>query len=190
MEAYGDCDEIEFFINGVSCGKETVEKLTASKILSYTPGTLKVVAYKNGKAVAENEPVTAGTAAHIELTPDRTEIAADGMDLSFIKVRVTDAEGHTVPTDAIELTAEITMADSGMTDCIVTDKVLAGFGSGNPCTEENYGTGKRRVWNGYALLAVRALNEPGELVVRVTGERLEESCVTVSCKGVSAGQDL
>lgn len=190
VEAYGDCDEIEFFINGVSCGKETVEKLTASKILSYTPGTLKVVAYKNGKAVAENELVTAGTAAHIELTPDRTEIAADGMDLSFIKVRVTDAEGHTVPTDAIELTAEITMADSGMTDCIVTDKVLAGFGSGNPCTEENYGTGKRRAWNGYALLAVRALNEPGELVVRVTGERLEESCVTVSCKGVSAGQDL
>ena len=177
VEAYGDCDEIEFIVNGKSCGKEPVEKLKASKVLPYTPGILKVIAYKDGEAKAENQIVTAGTPAVIELTADRDEICADGMDLSFIKVRVSDENGVTVPCDNIELTAEATVGNEP-----AANGVLAGFGSGNPCTDESYGTGKRRVWNGYALLAVRALNETGEMKVRVSAEGLKEAEIVVKCK--------
>lgn len=198
VEAYGDCDEIEFVVNGQSYGKEPVVKLTASKILPYTPGILKVIAYKDGQAVAENELVTAGVAARIELTPDRAEIASDGMDLSFVKVRVADADGHTVPTDTVELTAEVTVQQEGKKTAAGTetasgepihgeatetsDGILAGFGSGNPCTDENYGTGKRKVWNGYALLAIRALQKPGKITVKVSGEGLHEAEVTIVCR--------
>ena len=54
----------------------------------YEPGTLKVVAYdKDGNAVAEEEVHTAGKPHHIELSADRTNLTAEGKDLSFINVR-------------------------------------------------------------------------------------------------------
>lgn len=80
------------------------------------------------------------------------------MDLSFVTAYVADAEGRPVVTNAYELSAAVTGAGT-----------LAGFGSGNPCTEEDYGTGKRFVYRGYALLCLRAQTEPGTI-------RLEVSC--------------
>ena len=65
----------------------------------YEPGTVKVVAYdENGKAVAEKEMHTAGKPYAIELIPDRTQIKADGKDLSFVTVRVVDKDGNLCPT--------------------------------------------------------------------------------------------
>ena len=56
----------------------------------YQPGTLKVVAYKNGKEWATDEVKTAGEPAKLKLEPDRNTIRADGQDLSFVTVTVTD----------------------------------------------------------------------------------------------------
>ncbi len=172
VEAYGDCDEIEFVVNDTSYGKVPVEKLASSAIVTYEPGTLKAIAYKDGVAVAEDLLQTAGAPAAIVLTPDRDTIASDGMDLSFIKATVVDANGITVPTDTLELSA------------VVSGGMLAGFGSGNPCTEEDYGTGKRKVWKGNALLAVCQDPASGSdtITVTVTAEGMEAANITISCK--------
>ena len=64
----------------------------------YEPGTVKVVAYdKDGKPVAEKEKHTAGKPHHIELIADRSQIKADGKDLSFVTVRVVDKDGNLCP---------------------------------------------------------------------------------------------
>ena len=57
--------------------------------------------------------------------------------------------------------------------------VLAGLGSGNPCTPENYGTGRRTTWKGRALAVIRAGKEPGEIRLAVTAEGLPEAEVAV-----------
>jgi beta-galactosidase len=170
VEAYADCDEVEFILNGKSFGKSPVERLTAYFTLPYQPGELKAVAWKNGAAVAEDVLITARNPSIIELTPDRKTITADGMDLCFVTVRVCDEEGNTVFTDGIELTADV----SGGT--------LAGFGSGNPCTDENYGTGKRRVWNGLALICLRSTEEAGEIKLKVSAEGIPEAELLITCK--------
>lgn len=70
IEAYADCDEVEFILNGESMGKVPVKKLTAHFALKYQSGTLKAVAWKNGAALAEDTLVTAGAPARIELKAD------------------------------------------------------------------------------------------------------------------------
>jgi len=167
VEAYADCHEVEFVLNDKSIGKVPVERLTARCTIPYEPGNLKAIAWKDGVAVAEDILVTAGAPAHIELTPDRKEISADGMDLCFVKARITDENGITVPVDDIELSAE------------VTGGTLAGFGSGNPCTDENYGTGKRKVWNGLALICLKAPTESGNVTLTVSSPNLQEKTLTI-----------
>ena len=63
----------------------------------YSPGTLKAVAKNNGKTVCTDEVQTAGAPAKIRLTPDRNEISAMGLDLSYVKVEIVDKEGRICP---------------------------------------------------------------------------------------------
>jgi len=167
--AYADCDEVEFILNGESLGKAPVERLTARFNLTYAHGNLKAVAWKNGVAVAEDSITTADAPAFVELIPDRKEISADGMDLCFVTAKLTDANGVTVPVSDIELSAE------------VTGGTLAGFGSGNPCTDENYGTGKRKTWNGLALICLRASEKSGNIKLKVSAPGLPIAEVVVDC---------
>ncbi|MDR0395760.1 MAG: DUF4982 domain-containing protein [Oscillospiraceae bacterium] len=167
VQAYADCDEVEFILNGKSVGTSKPDKLKAYASLEYQPGALEAVARRGGKIVARTVLRTAGAPARIELTADRANIDADGMDLCFIKARLTDSDGATVPTDAVELSVRV---EGG---------ALAGFGSGNPRTDENYGTGKRRVWNGQALIAVRAPSAAGEITVTVSGAGLPRAALNI-----------
>ena len=75
-----------------------------------------------------------------------------------------------MPTSGLELAAE------------VTGGTLSGFGSGNPCTDENYGTGKRRVWNGLALACLRAPEQVGEICLTLRAEGLPEAALTIQCQ--------
>ena len=117
---YTDYPEAELFVNGKSQGR--LRKLTAaeSKALEgkdslalqrrfrliwdkvvYEPGELKVVAYKASGDTADIKTVrTAGKPHHLELVPDRTQLKADGKDLSYITVRVVDKDGNLCPADS------------------------------------------------------------------------------------------
>lgn len=171
VEAYADCDEVEFLVNGESRARVKPEEMTAKATLTYEPGELKAVAYREGKAVAEDVLVTTGTAARVVLEPECGEIAGDGMDLCYVSVTLTDGEGRRVYDQDVELNAAV----SGQ-------GTLLGFGSNDPCTDEDYGTGRRRTWNGRAMIVLRAGKEAGEIELVVSGGGLPAQRVTVSVK--------
>ncbi len=169
LEAYCDADEIEFLVNGVSAGKAPVEKYQAFLTVPYQPGKVEAIAYRAGAEIARTCLETASAPAQIILEPDCTEISADGMDLSYVTVRIADAAGRTIVRDDIHLMAEA-----------VGGELLA-FGSANPCTEENY-TNERNAYQGYALAVLRAGRTPAEICLKVSAEGLPEATVTVVCK--------
>jgi beta-galactosidase len=103
--------------------------------------------------------------------PDRSVITADGLDLSFIHAAILDANNNPVVTSEIELSTKVEGAGE-----------LAGFGSGNPKTDENYGTGKRFTFDGRALICVRAGRTAGNIKIEVSASGLETAAVTISCK--------
>ena len=171
VEAYADCDEVEFFVNGVSAAKVKPEEMTARATLTYEPGELKAVAYREGVAVSEDQLVSTGRAAQIILAPEDVKINADGMDLCYVSVTLADSQGRRVYGQDVELAAAVSGAGT-----------LLGFGSNNPCTEENYGTGRRMTWNGRAMIVLRAGREAGEIELTVSGGGVPSQKVVIEVK--------
>jgi len=128
---YTNYPSAELFINGKSQGRQTkdtsytvfntgdsasAQNLDRQKRYRlmwmntrYEPGTVKVIAYdKDGKAVAEESVHTAGKPYKIVLTADRTNLSADGKDISFINVKVVDKDGNLCPDDTRQVQFKVT----------------------------------------------------------------------------------
>ena len=58
---------------------------------------------------------------------------------------------------------------------------LAGLGSANPCTPENYGTGERMTYGGRALVCVRAGRSAGDILVAVEADGISGDEVVLRC---------
>lgn len=144
---YSQADEVELYLNGVSLGKKKKEgeALKVSWKVKYQPGTLKVVSRKEGKTVLEKTMHTAGAAAKIILSADRSDLAADGKDLSFITVRITDKNGNTIPD-----------ADQPLSFKLAGDASIAGLDNGSPVSHESFKGNKHNAFNGLALVIIKA----------------------------------
>ncbi len=170
IEAYADCEEVEFILNGKSIGRKEPEKYIASLDTIYERGLLEAVAYQNGREIARDRLETTGEPARLVLLPEKTIIRADGLDLAFVKVEVRDGQNRLVTGQSVEIAAACPGARLWM-------------GSGNPCTEENYGTGRRYSWQGKALLAVGAVTEGKEIELQVWAEGLKPERLTLKSLG-------
>src|SRR5690606_21211612 len=119
----------------------------------YEPGELLVVAYKDGKQWANAVTRTAGAPAKLLAAADRQVIRADGKDLGFITVRVTDASGLTAPraNDLIEFRIK------GPAEIVATD-------NGDPTDLTPFPSPRRAAFHGLCLVIVRASRgQPGSI---------------------------
>jgi beta-galactosidase len=151
IHAYTSGDEAELFLNGQSLGRKKLAKgeyRLRWDDVKYTPGEVRLVAYKTGAKWAEAIQRTAGPVARIKLMPDRREISADGQDLSFITVRMEDADGVLVPRAANRVAFSVT----GPGEIIATD-------NGDPTSFESFQSKERAAFNGLVLVVIRS--KPG-----------------------------
>ncbi len=74
----------------------------------YEPGELKALAYKNGEVIGEAMVKTAAEPDRLHLTPDRSSLDADGMDLCYVTIEMVDADGIVCPLamDMLEFQVE------------------------------------------------------------------------------------
>jgi len=165
-------DEAELFVNGKSQGRKKraeFEYRLRWDLVTYEPGELKVIAYKQGKEWAASTVRTVGPAAKLDLVPDRSEIAADGADLSFITLRVTDQDGNTVPMakDSVKFSIE------GPGEIVATD-------NGDPTSFVPFPSTERPAFNGLCLAIVRGKpGQKGTITVRAQAPTLQGANVTL-----------
>jgi len=91
-------EKVELFLNGKSLGLSPVDKyqmLTTN--VNFEPGKLEAVGYNGSQEVARFAVETTGTAAKLQLVPDRISLAGDGYDAQPVAVRVVDAQGRILP---------------------------------------------------------------------------------------------
>lgn len=164
--AFSGAEEVELLLNGkslgrVRAGEATVHDMPKSFLfrIQYAPGTLEAVSYTGGREVSRAKLATTGPAAALRLVPELEKLRGDGCGLGYVRVEVVDADGRLVPDAAVKLTAEVSGAAT-----------LMGFGSANPITDENYTKGAFTSYCGKAMAVLRAGREPGEAVLRVSGE--------------------
>ncbi|ULT54858.1 DUF4982 domain-containing protein [Neobacillus drentensis] len=174
VDVYSAAEEVELFLNGRSLGKKPAGKenrFTAKFELTFEPGTLEAVSYSAGKKISTDTVRSAGKPAGIRISPERTELTADGQSLCFAVVEIIDVEGQLVPTAELKAHAQVE-----------GDATLAGFGTGRPQTTENYTKGEFTSFKGRLLAIVRAGYDPGISVLTVGVEGLEAVSVEIPVK--------
>lgn len=168
-------DEAELFLNGKSLGrkkKDQYEYRLRWDDVNYEPGELKVVAYKNGEKWTEDVVRTTGAPAQLEATADRKKIRADGKDLVFITVRITDKEGLTIPrsNNLIEFSIE------GPGEIIATD-------NGDPTDMTPFPSYSRKAFNGLALVIIRSCpGQKGVIKVKAISSEVESTTIQIFSK--------
>jgi beta-galactosidase len=166
VHVYTSGDEGELFLNGKSLGRKKMSpgkdfRLVWDDVI-YTPGALKVICYKNGKEWATEEIKTTGTAEKLSLSVDRSVISADGSDLAFITVIVSDKEGLTVPRS----NQLIKFSIEGAGEIVATD-------NGDATSFVPFQSHERQAFNGMVLVIVKAMKgQKGKFTVKAESEGL------------------
>lgn len=170
---YNNAAEVELFLNGRSQGTKRKQgnDMRVFWRLPFAPGLLQAVSRKNGKTILKREVRTAETPAKIVLTPDRGAIRADGVDLSFVTVKVVDKNGTLVP-----------FADNLIKFELAGPGSIAGVDNGNQISHESFKANQRQAFHGMALAIVQAKLKPGRIVLKATSAGLESTSVVINAR--------
>ena len=183
VQVYTDFDEAELFINGKSQGRRTKNhtananagqestnpnaKGAAAPNLDryrlrwmdakYEPGEVKVVAYdKDGNAAMEEVVRTAGKAEKLKMDVWTAEkqMKADGNDLAYITISMTDADGNLCPNANDQLTFNV--EGEGIFKCVC---------NGDATSLESFTEPTMRLFNGMLVLTVQSTDKAGKIKV-------------------------
>jgi beta-galactosidase len=171
---YSNCESVELFLNDQSLGEKKfsdTEDLHLVWKVPYFPGTLKAVAENKGKTICTDEVQTAGTPAKIILTTDRTEISADGKDLSYVKVEIVDKDDHVCPN-----------ADNPVKFNLTGNGVIAGVDNGNPVSHEYFKASERKAFHGLCLVVVQSKGERGTIRLSAESGRLQAADIVIQVR--------
>ena len=166
-------DEVELFLNGRSQGtkRKQGDDMHVFWRLAFEPGVLKAVSRKNGQAVLTREVRTAAQASQIVLIPDRKTIKADGVDLSFVTVKIVDRNGTLVP-----------LADNLIKFEVIGGGSIAGVDNGIQISHESFKGNQRKAFHGMALAIVQSKQKAGRIVLKATSANLAPASVVINAR--------
>lgn len=172
--AYTNADEVELSLNGRSLGTRRKEGDAMHLMwrVPYEPGALRAVARRNGQVAESREVRTAGSAARLELIPDRSTIRADGTDLSFVTVNVVDQDGLLVPN-----------ADHVVSVGIEGGARIAAVDNGDQVSHAPFTAEQVRAFHGKALAIIQAGRQRGAVTVTATSAGLTPASARITLAG-------
>ena len=189
LYTYTNADEVELFLNGKSLGvkKNSNDPKLRARIkwdnIAYVPGTLVAVAKKNGKVVARHLIETTGEAVALKLVPDAETWHADGKDLMHVRIYAVDKKGRRV------LNVKDAKAFDKLTFTVKGDANIVAVDNGNIASDELH-IGKiqleksiqRHLFQGSALVILRAGDKPGKIELSVEGEKMKAKKLVLNTK--------
>ncbi len=173
VELYTDAEEAALYLNGDLLEKKKVEgsrRCMTSFDTVYQPGTLEVRVFKNGTQTGRDQIRTAGS-AELQITADSKTVPADGSDLIYVEISAMDADG----VINMEQRDPVTISIEGPGE-------IAGFGSADPQSEENYFDRTAKLYEGRLRAAVRGTGECGTVRISVSGKTLAQKSIEVQAQ--------
>ena len=178
---YTDYPSAELFVNGKSQGKiskNPKERLDRYRLrwndVKYEPGEVKVVVYDaDGKTAGEKTIRTAGKPKKLKLDvwtahdTSQAGLEANGDDLAFITVSLTDAKGNLIPQADDQLTFEVTGAGTFEAVC-----------NGDATSLEPFTKPTMRLFSGQLVVIVRSARHAGTITLKVSDKKRGLSCST------------
>ena len=176
LVVFSGADEVEIVCNGKNVARKPVVKdgkfpNSVRFDVVYTPGKVEAISYRDGREVSRAVLVTSGKPAKLVVTPEPSEANAAGCELFYVNIDVVDAKGLVVNDAAIALQAEVSGCG-----------YLAGFGTGNPVTEEDYTDAFTVTFRGHAQAIVRSRHKTGGITLTVSANGLDPVTVPLSAE--------
>ena len=170
---YTDAPEAELFVNGKSQGRISHNKesrLDRFRLrwnnVKYQPGELRVVAYNaDGSVMGETKVKTAGEPAALQLdvecpSSDENTLKADGSDLAYITVSLTDKAGTFCPTLDDDITLSVEGAGTFEAAC-----------NGDATSLQSMREPTMKLFSGKAVFVVRSTKDSGTIKVTATDKK-------------------
>lgn len=155
-------------------GKKNHKDLYMEWQVPYEAGTLEAVAKDaKGNVIKDTKGrsavKTTGDEAKLSAKADRKSIQADGKDLSYVTVDVTDKNGNIVPDAANCVTFDVQGAGK-----------LVGVDNGSSPDHDSYKADNRKAFSGKVLAIVQSTEKAGEITVTAKADGLESSTVKIT----------
>lgn len=182
LMVFSGAQEVEVLINGKSIGRKSVETerpLPCSVCFetTYQPGVVEAISYVDGKEVSRDIMETTGKPSRIHLIPEKQKMKADGHDVIYVEAEIVDKDGRLVPDAELSLCADVSLVSDGVNTTADKTAYLAGFGTGNPITDEIYTYNHTVSYRGRALAILRSGYTAGKVILTVNAEGLPEASV-------------
>jgi beta-galactosidase len=166
-----NADEVELFLNRKSLGQKTMERNSHLQWnVIYEPGTLEAIAYKKGKKITSKIETTE-QASQVVIATDKTNLRADGKDVTVINISISDEKGREVPT-----------ANNMITFTVSDNAKIIGVGNGDPSSHEpdkcKTNSWQRSAFNGKCQVIIQASKNSGEVKFEAKSDGLK-STVTI-----------
>lgn len=169
IEVYSNCQSVEAFLNDRSLGRLAINADASPRRWSvrFEPGSVRAVCADDGVGSVEDRLDTAGPAAAIALTPDRDSVGSTFDDLVYVRARVVDAQGVTMPGSNHRL--RFTVRGAGT--LIATDNASS-------TDHTPFVSPERETLNGTVVALVRGAGA-GQIIIEARGEGLETASTTI-----------
>jgi beta-galactosidase len=172
IEVYSRGQSAELIQDGKSLGKKQLKEFIARFDTTYQPGTLEAISFDaGGKELGRSTLRTASEETVLTVTPETTALKANGEDLAYIVVNVTDNESIVKMLE--EKTIRVKVEGAG---------TLQAVGSGNPRTTEDYTGSSFTTYHGRMIAVVRSGFEKGGIKVTISADGLPGQQVTLHVK--------
>ncbi|WP_288805386.1 glycoside hydrolase family 2 TIM barrel-domain containing protein [uncultured Novosphingobium sp.] len=162
IEVYSNCRQVEAFLNGRSLGTLPINADASPRrwAVRYAPGEVRATCRDPGGEAVSSSLRTAGKPVRIELKPDTATVGSTFDDMVYVRARVVDANGVTVPSASQRLH----FAVKGKGQLIATD-------NGSSVDHTPFSSPDRAAQNGLAVALVRGTGH-GRFTVTATAEGL------------------
>ncbi len=171
--AYSNCEEVELFLNEQSLGtqQKNDDNLHLNWRVPFDTGELTGIGRTANQEILMRSIKTAGEPAKIVLIPDRKVIKADGLDLSFVTVKIVDKNGTVVPN-----------ADNLVRFNIEGNGFIAGVDNGQQTSHEPFKVSNRKAFNGLCLAVIQSLEKPGKIILTAESQDLGKASVEIEAR--------
>ena len=171
VEVYSNYQKVRLYLNNKLIGEQATalgQQFKATFSIPYSKGLLKAVGVENDKEMESFILQTSGDATKIKLKADRKEILANGQDLSYITVEITDKNGIIQPNASNRLNFKIDGPG-----------LIAGVDNADLKDFDQYVGNTRKAWKGRALVVIKSTHDFGDIKLTVTSPNLEETVLNI-----------
>lgn len=169
VKVYTNAQEVALYENGTLLERQTVNPYRRTTFrVTYQPGFLTAVAYRDGRECASDTVETTGKPSSIVIEATQTKMRADRVHTCVANIYVRDAEGRKArwATDEIRF-------------CLQGPATLLAVSNNDPYDTVGATVPARKLFGGHCQVIFRTTTEPGEIRLLAEADGMEPAVLRV-----------